>query len=278
MSNQRFSITPALAAKDKDLPDSVFRTLAVIGIYGDQQGWCWPRQSVIANLRGVSRKTVNQHIKILVDMGYLNVRPRYDEETGAQKSNMMQVKFDYGYQNVTGGVTPKRLQGVSPLEGYTGGEVQEVTHNDPINDPKEEAAVFSLFENEMGGLTPLISDDLGDLIDEYDPSWVMDAIKETSRSGAKSIKYTAAILKRWKREGKSSKPAPNGNGRIHQPDEAAAAFEVAWDCAGRGRLDTDDERIKQAARKFGFARLRQWDVNFKSTAKNEFIGIYNDIN
>lgn len=165
----------------------------------------------------------------------------------------------------------------SSYQTVTDGNAEEDSDTEEETEANQAAAVFSLFENEIGGLTPLISDDLGDLIDEFNPLWVMDAIKETSRSGAKSIKYTRAILERWKREGKSSKPAPSGNGRIHEPDEAGAAFEVAWNCAGRGRLDTEDETIKQAARTFGFARLRQWDVNFKSTAQKEFIGIYNDI-
>lgn len=87
-----------------------------------------------------------------------------------------------------------------------------------------------------------------------------------------SLLNTAKTMKSGQVNGKV-----NGNGRIHEPDEAGAAFEVAWNCAGRGRLDTEDEIIKQAARTFGFARLRQWDVNFKSTAQKEFIGIYNDI-
>ena len=100
--NQRFSITPAKAATDNELTDSEHRTLAVIGIYGDKNGWCWPSQSTLAEMRGVSRKTINVHIKRLIDLGYLNIQPRYDNETGAQKSNMMQIKFDFP-PDVTGG-------------------------------------------------------------------------------------------------------------------------------------------------------------------------------
>ena len=119
MSNQRFSITPASAVSDESLTDSIYRTLAAIGLYGDKNGWCWPRQTTLAKIRGVSRKTINIHIKELTGLGYLNIQPRYDEETGAQKSNMMQVKFDNNYQNVTGGVTPRRLQGGGSPGGYT---------------------------------------------------------------------------------------------------------------------------------------------------------------
>lgn len=112
--NQRFSITPARAAADKDLSDSEHRTLAVIGMFGDPEGWCWPSQSTLADLRGISRKTINLHIKRLIELGYLNIYPRYDKETGAQKSNMMQIKLDFP-PDVTG-VTSKTLQGDHILE------------------------------------------------------------------------------------------------------------------------------------------------------------------
>lgn len=134
--SQRFSITPSIAALDPLLTDSEHRTLAVIGTYGDREGWCWPSQSVLAEQRNVSRKTINVHIRRLIDLGYLNIQPRYDEETGAQKSNMMQIRFDFP-PDVTPPVTSMTLQGVSPLGGYRGCNPLDVTHNDPMNDPEE---------------------------------------------------------------------------------------------------------------------------------------------
>jgi len=150
MSNQRFSITPSTAATDARLSDSVHRTLSVIGIYGDKNGWCWPSQSTLAEMRGMSRKTINVHIKELIKFGYLNIAPRYDEDTGAQRSNMMQIKFDFE-PDVTGGVTSRGLQGVSPLGGYRGGEVQEVTHNAPSNAPSNGGnKLLYHFQNQTG--------------------------------------------------------------------------------------------------------------------------------
>lgn len=144
MGNQRFSITPAKAAADNQLSDSIYRTLAVIGIYGDRNGWCWPRQQTVADIRGVSRQTVNHHIRQLVAAGYLNITPRYDEETGAQKSSAIQIRFDFDYDtppnihDLTGGVKPKTLQGVSSPELDRGCKPQDLTHNDPTNGPKKD--------------------------------------------------------------------------------------------------------------------------------------------
>ena len=218
MSNQRFSITPAAAAADKDLQDTVYRTLAVIGMYGDRNGWCWPSQQTIADIRGVTRKTINLHIKELTERGYLNIAPRYDEETGAQKSNMMQVKFDYEPQDVTPPVTSIALHPVLPSLCNTPPNILEVTHNAPLNDPKERseeeaaaAAVYTAYHNNIGELTPMISDEIGDALDEFGKDWVLMAIEEAVKSNVKRWRYIAAILKRWKVEGRGDN-RQNGNG------------------------------------------------------------------
>lgn len=120
MGKQRFSIAPARAAFDQDLSDSVFRTLCALGIYGDKDGWCFPSQSTLADDRGLSRKTINVHIKELRNKEYLNLIYQFDEDTGAQKNNLYQIRFDYppvtsrGYTpcnplEVTPPVTSKRL-------------------------------------------------------------------------------------------------------------------------------------------------------------------------
>lgn len=116
----RFSATPATATSDPRLSDSEYRTLAAIGTFTDKNGWCRPSQMAIAEMRGVSRKTINQHIKKLADLGYLNVIPRFNEK-GAQISNMMQVKFDQAFvpaehAETDTPVTPRRYTPLSPLD------------------------------------------------------------------------------------------------------------------------------------------------------------------
>jgi hypothetical protein len=135
MGNQRFSIVPAAAVADEKLTDSLFRTLAALGLYGDQNGWCWPSQSTLAEIRGVTRVTINNHIKQLVKFGYLNIHARYDDETGAQKSNAMQIRFDHEY------LPPCKAQTLHPLssqELYTPHKAQDFTHNAPRNDPEND--------------------------------------------------------------------------------------------------------------------------------------------
>ena len=48
MGNQRFSIIPAKAISDKRISNAQLRTLAALGVYGDKNGWCYPKLSTLA--------------------------------------------------------------------------------------------------------------------------------------------------------------------------------------------------------------------------------------
>ncbi len=200
--NQRFSITPATAAVDNSLTDSEYRTLAVIGVFGDKNGWCWPSQSTLAEMRSVSRKTINLHIKRLIDLKYLNIHPRYDQETGAQKSNMMQIKFDFApgvSPDVTPPVTSKTLQGVSPLGCYTPPNTQDVTHNAPINDTVNNSSALAAYEQTFGPMSSQIqAQKLADDIEEFGETAVTEAIKAADAAGARSYGWAAARLRNRK--------------------------------------------------------------------------------
>lgn len=207
--NQRFSITPAAAAADLELTDSVHRTLAVIGMFGDREGWCWPSQSTLADLRGVTRKTINLHIHELIERKYLNIQPRYDEETGAQKSNMMQIKFDFP-PNVTGGVTSRMLQGVSPLGSYTPPNAQDVTHNAPLNATKEQIGTAVLaYENTYGPITYAASAKLTDDIDTYGETAVLNALAIAKEKQAHTYGYVEKILRNAANEKESKRAGQN---------------------------------------------------------------------
>lgn len=70
--------------------------------------------------------------------------------------------------------------------------------------------IFTIYEHEIGALTPMIGEQLGFAEKDYPPGWVEDALKESALCNKRSWKYAEAILKRWKVEGRASKK--NGNG------------------------------------------------------------------
>jgi DnaD/phage-associated family protein len=79
---------------------------------------------------------------------------------------------------------------------------------------KEKPNVFRTYETEIGPLTKGIADDLVEDEKEYSPEWVVEALKEASRNNKRSLKYSQAILKRWKKDGYkvSAKQLPQAKG------------------------------------------------------------------
>ena len=64
--------------------------------------------------------------------------------------------------------------------------------------------VFTLYERNIGVLTPLIADRLRDAELNYPPEWISDAMRLAVEQNKRNWAYVSAILKRWETEGKSS--------------------------------------------------------------------------
>lgn len=63
--------------------------------------------------------------------------------------------------------------------------------------------IYTLYEQNVGMLTPMIADELRDAEKLYPPDWIRDAIKEAALHNKRSIKYIAKILENWSVEGRS---------------------------------------------------------------------------
>ena len=61
--------------------------------------------------------------------------------------------------------------------------------------------IFTIYEHEIGALTPMIADELIDASGEYSDDWVADALRESARQNKRSWAYARAILKRRKADG-----------------------------------------------------------------------------
>ena len=61
--------------------------------------------------------------------------------------------------------------------------------------------VFTVYENEIGLLTPFIADSLNEVIAEYSELWVIEAIHEAALHSGKTFKYVLRVLQGWKQHG-----------------------------------------------------------------------------
>lgn len=68
--------------------------------------------------------------------------------------------------------------------------------------------VYTLYEENIGMLTPILAEQLAEAEREYPAGWIAEAVKIAVAANQRHWRYIAAILERWKAEGKDDgKPA-----------------------------------------------------------------------
>jgi len=68
---------------------------------------------------------------------------------------------------------------------------------------EEPPDIFTMYEQNIGMLTPIIADELREAEKLYPESWLRDAIKEAAALNKRNIRYITRILERWSSEGKT---------------------------------------------------------------------------
>jgi DNA replication protein len=71
----------------------------------------------------------------------------------------------------------------------------------------ERPNVFTLYEQNIGMLTPMMAEILRDAEKEYPAAWIEEAIRIAVESNARKWRFVSAVLERWKQEGRGVKPA-----------------------------------------------------------------------
>ena len=70
--------------------------------------------------------------------------------------------------------------------------------------PAEELPdIFTLYEQNIGMLTPMVADELREIEKLYPPDWVRDAVREAVLHNKRNIRYISKILENWSVEGRS---------------------------------------------------------------------------
>lgn len=71
-------------------------------------------------------------------------------------------------------------------------------------DTEEQPDIFTLYEQNIGLLTPMIAEELREAEKLYPTVWIQDAIKEAIDLNKRSWRYISRILERWASEGRNS--------------------------------------------------------------------------
>lgn len=62
---------------------------------------------------------------------------------------------------------------------------------------------FSLYEQNIGMITPIIADEIKEALKSYSEDWVINAITEAARSNKHNWRYISKILENWATQGKN---------------------------------------------------------------------------
>jgi DnaD/phage-associated family protein len=114
-----------------------------------------------------------------------------------------QRKADY-YEDET---QPLPTGNDSVTKRYTDTDVDTDVDRDTDVDAEEKATAtaFAIYQDEIGSLSKIIADKVGDAVDEFSDQWVVDAIGEAVKNNVRKWSYVKAILDRWKTDGRHSR-------------------------------------------------------------------------
>jgi DnaD/phage-associated family protein len=83
--------------------------------------------------------------------------------------------------------------------------------------------VFRVYEENIGPLTPLITESISAALHEHPEADIVDAIKVAVEHNARSWKYVTAVLRRWSVEGRDARE-PDGKPERHSEENRSDEF------------------------------------------------------
>ena len=78
----------------------------------------------------------------------------------------------------------------------------KTTSKVPVTEIEETPNIFTLYEQNIGMLTPMIADELREAELQYPAEWISDAIKEAVSLNKRNWRYITRILEGWETRGK----------------------------------------------------------------------------
>jgi DnaD/phage-associated family protein len=204
-------------------------------LHANERGRSWPSIDLIEKETGYYRAAVVAAKKWLLESGAIERVPydkRMDDEekklprrlhvvqiTGKLKVSEKEyalLYFNSSQNELLEGADSSPIKSSKIKRSRIEPKVVTSKDSEVITKPAEVAAaaerpnVFTVYEHEIGALTPLVRDELLDIEKTYPEGWFEDAVKEAVTSNARNLKYIEAILRRWKVEGRGPRKGSTG--------------------------------------------------------------------
>lgn len=114
-------------------------------------------------------------------------------------------------------------QGREAIKAIQDGKWQEIKgKSKPIRLTTDRPNIYQLYEENIGAITPMISEILKEDEQAYPKTWIEEAIRIAMTRNVRNWKYIQAILKRWQTEGR-------GNGQYRRDDsQDPNSYRESW--------------------------------------------------
>jgi len=179
---------------------------------GMSDGVCKASLEKIGNDIEVSSTTVMRHAEKLVADGYLI-------DTTPDRRNAPHIYMDGGRvvmkNRISAGMPESRPSIIKSKPTVINSDASIINSqlikqdNTKIKQDNTAAADFGdickVYTDNIGMLTPMISDELKDIADTYPAGWFGDAVKEAVKNNVRKLNYVKKILESWKTNGRGEK-------------------------------------------------------------------------
>ena len=146
----------------------------------------------INNVHGIH--DLKETIALSVQRGiFLEVATNSHKETAYLLNTEQSRKL---IESMTGSTEESPLQSIPPAGSPS--------HPIPSSIGADSPNIFSIYESNIGMLTPMIADELREAENLYPASWIEDAFREAVEQNKRSWRYIERILERWTQEGRGN--------------------------------------------------------------------------
>ena len=98
-------------------------------------------------------------------------------------------------------------------EAFSQGQWRESAKSMSAPFASRKSNIFKLYEENIGALTPLLSDMLREAEKDYPSAWFEEAFEIAVKNNIRNWKYVEAILTRWKEKGKDERKDQQDRGK-----------------------------------------------------------------
>lgn len=194
--------------------------------FASRDGTTFPTMQKLADVTGMSKTAVKKYLAVLAETGLIEIEERYSD-AGDRDSNLYIINDYVGVGRVATEVGRQATDGGASDDGGVGRvATPNNTHSNNTQLPiqpeeaagsgggdaekkKQRGAVHKSWQENMPGMiTPIIADEINELIDTYGPTSVIHAIGVAVKADVRTPRYVAGVLQK----GNSRASPSNGNG------------------------------------------------------------------